>query len=129
LLSLLLISFFLTGNCQLITGNSKVNAMNRFSSAATDREGLHDWFVILALAVGFFLWGIFIFFAVGVKWPPAWNFGAVVDVPGLSEYSTAGQRSLPTVNSPFLHEQAELTPQHVMGRRQPLNSKVREQKP
>jgi hypothetical protein len=107
----------------------KEKAMNEEQSVTKARGKLNDWLVVFALAGGFFLWGIFIFYVVGVKWPPAWNFGVVTDVPGLSEYSTAGQRSLPTVASPFLHEQAELTPQHVMNRSQPIGSKTPEQKP
>ena len=103
--------------------------MNQVSNTASERGSLHDWLIIFSLAGGFLLWGLFIFYTVGVKWPPAWNFGTVVDVPGLSKYSTAGQRSLPTVASPFLHEQAELTPQHVMTRPQPLGNTAQEQKP
>jgi len=76
-------------------------------------ESLHDWLVPLVLALGFLLWGLGIYFTVGVKWPPAWNFGAVPDVPGLSEYSSSGRNPIPTVVSPYLHEGAELTPQHV----------------
>ncbi|MHB8808637.1 MAG: hypothetical protein ACYC9M_01300 [Desulfobulbaceae bacterium] len=103
--------------------------MNDVTDAAPEKAGLREWLIVVALAAGFFLWGIFIFVAVGDKWPPAWNFGVVPDVPGLSEYSTAGQRSLPTVASPYLHEQAELTPQHVMERPQPVPGKAKEQQP
>jgi len=77
------------------------------------------WLLPLGLAVGFLLWGLLIFYAVGVKWPPAWNFGAVPDVPGLSTYSSGGRNPLPTVTSPYLHEQAELSEQHVRSRPQP----------
>jgi hypothetical protein len=97
------------------------------SSPASGRW--RDWLIVLAVAAGFSLWGLFIFYTVGVKWPPAWNFGTVPDVPGLSEYSTGGQQSLPTVASPYLHEQAILSPQHVMGPRQPAVNTTQEQKP
>jgi len=90
---------------------------------------LGSWLVILALATGFFLWGLFLFYTVGVKWPPSWNFGTVPDVPGLSVYSTAGRRTLPTIASPYLHEQAELSPQHVMGRPGSASHKDQEQQP
>lgn len=76
-------------------------------------ESLRDWLIPLVLALGFLLWGLLIYFTVGVKWPPVWNFGAVPDVPGLSEYSSGGRNPLPTVASPYLHQGAELTPQHV----------------
>jgi hypothetical protein len=107
----------------------KKNIMDQAAVTVKDKTCWRDWLIVVALAAGFFLWGIFIFFAVGVKWPPSWNFGVVADVPGLSEYSTAGQRSLPTVASPFLHEEAQLTPQHVMERPQPLSDKAGEKKP
>lgn len=76
-------------------------------------ETLRDWLIPLGLALGFLLWGLGIFFAVGDKWPPVWNFGAIPDVPGLSAYSSAGRNPLPTMVSPALHQGAELTPQHV----------------
>ncbi len=53
-----------------------------------ERTTLKDWFVPLAIAVLFFLWGILIFFMVGDKGPPTWNFGVVQDIPGQSPYST-----------------------------------------
>jgi hypothetical protein len=53
----------------------------------------------------------------------------VPDVPGLSIYSTVGRRPAAGMNSPYLHEQAELSPQHVMGRKEPLVDTVPEQKP
>lgn len=72
--------------------------------------------VAFAVAAGFLLWGLCIFFTVGVKAPPAWDFGAVPDVPGLSVYSTVANRPLPAVSPFYLHEQAELSPQHVRDR-------------
>jgi hypothetical protein len=103
--------------------------MNQASHVTPAGDGWRGWLVVFALAVGFFLWGIFIYAFVGVKWPPAWNFGTVPDVPGLSIYSTVGRRPAAGMIYPYLHEQAELSPQHVMGRKEPLVDTVPEQKP
>lgn len=43
---------------------------------------------MLAMAVFFFVWGLTIFFTVGEKGPPSWDFGVVQDIPGESPYST-----------------------------------------
>ncbi len=44
--------------------------------------------IVMAIAVLFFIWGLFIFFAVGDKGPPVWDFSVVEDIPGESPYST-----------------------------------------
>jgi hypothetical protein len=44
--------------------------------------------IVLAMAFLFLVWGIFIFFMVGDKGQPGWNFGVVKDTPGESAYST-----------------------------------------
>ncbi len=51
----------------------------------TNRVG---WIIVVAIAILFVLWGLFIFFAVGDKGPPAWDFGVIKDIPGESPYST-----------------------------------------
>jgi nicotinamide riboside transporter PnuC len=54
----------------------------------TNRVG---WIVVVTMAVVFILWGFFIFFAVGDKGPPSWDFGVIKDIPGESPYSTERQ--------------------------------------
>jgi hypothetical protein len=49
---------------------------------------IKDWLVPIAIAVLFLLWGFLIFFLVGDKGPPPWDFGVVEDIPGQSPYST-----------------------------------------
>lgn len=98
------------------------NDMHENLSTNPEESDKRGWLVPLALAVGFLLWGLLIFATVKVKWPPPWNFGAMQDVPGLSEYSSGGRNPLPTVASPFLHEKAELTPQHVRSVPRPESS-------
>lgn len=44
--------------------------------------------IIVAIALSFFVWGLFIFFSVGDKGSPPWDFGIVADIPGESVYST-----------------------------------------
>ena len=53
-----------------------------------DRETLKSVAVVVGLALIFLAWGGIIFFAVGDKGQPSWNFGVVPDVPGSSRYST-----------------------------------------
>jgi len=57
----------------------------------TDREeksAAKGWLVPCAIAALFLVWGLAIFFLVGDKGPPAWDFGVVEDIPGQSPYST-----------------------------------------
>ena len=49
---------------------------------------IKDWLVPIAIAVLFLLWGLLIFFMVGNKGQPPWDFGVVEDIPGQSPYST-----------------------------------------
>jgi hypothetical protein len=50
--------------------------------------GLRGWLIILTIAILFLGYGFFMFFAVGDKGPPIWDFGVVQDIPGESIYST-----------------------------------------
>ena len=64
----------------------------------------------LGIAALFFIWGILIFFFVGDKGPPDWDFGVIEDVPGQSAYSTARP------GPPLAGEgERKVEPQHVMG--------------
>ena len=53
-----------------------------------NKTELRSWVIILVLAGLFLAWGLFIFFSVGDKGPPSWDFGVVRDIPGESPYST-----------------------------------------
>ncbi len=46
------------------------------------------WFIVCTLAVLFLIYGVFMYFVVGDKGPPPWDFGTVEDIPGQSAYST-----------------------------------------
>jgi hypothetical protein len=52
------------------------------------RESLRSLSVVVGMALLFFLWGLTIFFTVGDKGSPSWDFGTVQDIPGESPYST-----------------------------------------
>jgi hypothetical protein len=52
------------------------------------RTTLLSWIIVVALALLFFCWGLFIYFAVGDKGPPPWHYGVVEDIPGQSPYAT-----------------------------------------
>jgi len=53
-----------------------------------NKTTFRSWLVILALALLFFCYGIFMFLSVGDKGPPPWDFGVVKDIPGESAHST-----------------------------------------
>ncbi len=46
------------------------------------------WILISAMALAFLLYGIMMFYVVGDKGPPDWDFGVVQDIPGKSQFST-----------------------------------------
>lgn len=56
---------------------------------------LLSWAIVLGIASTFFVWGIFIFFTVGDKGSPPWNFGVVADIPGESPYADYGPQFVP----------------------------------
>jgi len=65
--------------------------MEPITSEQEKRTNRVGWIVVVAMAVVFILWGLFIFFAVGDKGPPSWDFGVIKDIPGESPYSTERQ--------------------------------------
>jgi hypothetical protein len=71
----------------------------------SSKETLRSLGIALALAVLFFVWGLTIFFTVGEKGPPSWDFGIIQDIPGESPYSTHR-----------IKEVADLTPLSVPNR-------------
>jgi hypothetical protein len=47
------------------------------------------WLIVSGLALFFLLYGLSIYFVVGDKGPPGWDFGVIPDIPGQSVYSTS----------------------------------------
>lgn len=62
--------------------------MDRSVVEQKEKPSIKDWFVPIAIAALFLLWGLLIFFMVGNKGQPPWDFGVVEDIPGQSPYST-----------------------------------------
>lgn len=74
-----------------------------------NKETLKSMLILTGVALLFLFWGMSIFFSVGDKGMPSWDFGAVKDVPGESEYSTNDGRPLSGTSMP-------LEKQHVDGK-------------
>ena len=72
--------------------------------------------LVFSIALFFFLWGLFIFYAVGVGRPPAWRYGIVPDVPGQSVYSVQGAER--TVRYRPCWKGKQFVEQHIMGGRE-----------
>jgi len=62
---------------------------------------------IFVLAVSFLAWGFLLFYTIGDKGPPPWDFGIVQDIPGESIYST---------HQPLPGRVSDPDSQHVSGR-------------
>jgi hypothetical protein len=86
----------------------------------TAKTSFRSWAIIVALAFLFVAWGLFIFFTVGDKGPPAWNFGAVRDIPGESPYST---------HPPSRGKASEPEPQHVSKKPSQAPGEMQKEKP
>jgi hypothetical protein len=78
---------------------------------------IKSWIVVLSIALFFFLWGLFIFYTVGVGWPPAWRYGVVPDVPGQSVYAVQSTEERPGTN---LLKEEKIRKQHIMGEREEI---------
>jgi hypothetical protein len=62
--------------------------MERSTEDDDRREYLRSWAIVLGIAVSFIAWGLLIFFTVGDKGVPNWDFSVIEDIPGQSVYST-----------------------------------------
>lgn len=62
--------------------------MGRKSQNLKGKGTLRSWIIVMAIAVLFAFWGLFVFFVVGDKGTPEWDFSVVEDIPGQSPYST-----------------------------------------
>ena len=86
-------------------------------NSPTHHEGgkslVATWSILFAIAAGFLLWGLLIFYAIGEKGPPGWDFSIIPDTPGQSTYSTYNP-ARPTGRVPG-PEPMPVEPQHVRG--------------
>ncbi len=87
-----------------------VDAESQDSSGSPVRS----WLVVLGIASAFLIWGLLVYFAVGDKGSPGWDFGVVQDIPGQSPYSTHQTKRLPSLAPLREMETQGVTRQHVM---------------
>jgi hypothetical protein len=71
---------------------------------ADQGPSLKGWLYVCGLALFFLIYGLFMFYMIGDKGPPGWDFGTAEDIPGESVYST---------NQPITGGTAAPEPQHV----------------
>jgi hypothetical protein len=84
------------------------------------KRDLHGWLIVGTMALLFLFYGFFMYFVVGDKGPPPWNFGVVEDVPGQSSYST---------HPPREGKGTEPEPQHVSRKPSKILREVQKEKP
>jgi len=82
-------------------------------STEEEFSSVKTWSIIGAIAAGFLAWGLLIYFVIGDKGPPDWDFSIIPDIPGESIYSSYNPESPHgLVPGP---EPTQVTPQHVSG--------------
>ncbi len=86
-----------------------------------NETSLRTILLALGLALLFFLWGLFLYAAIGDKGAPTWSFGALDDVPGLSPYSTAGPQEAPSLGPSPLQKVGPVRGQHIRGPETPVS--------
>lgn len=87
--------------------------MNGLPHDEDQRSTGYTWAIITGIAGVFLLWGFLIFFVIGDKGPPVWDFSVIPDIPGESFYSTYSPtrpHGMAPGNIPM-----PSYPQHVMG--------------
>jgi hypothetical protein len=62
--------------------------MENGNTKSAGRLNFRGFILGVTIAFVFLCWGLIIFFMVGDKGPPAWDFSVVEDIPGQSPYST-----------------------------------------
>ena len=87
--------------------------MASFDPEKTAKETLRSLGIVLAIAVFFLIWGFTIFFTVGEKGPPSWDFGTVQDIPGESPYSTHRIKEVADLTPLPVPKKVSVDKQHV----------------
>ena len=76
-------------------------------------SAVRTWSIVGAIGAGFLAWGLLIYFVIGDKGPPDWDFSVIPDIPGQSTYSTYSPvKPHGLVPGP---ESTPVLPQHVSG--------------
>ncbi len=97
-----------------------MDAMQSQAHPEEEKQGLRGWLIVGTLALLFLGYGFFMYFVVGDKGPPPWDFGVVEDVPGQSSYST---------HTPRQRKGTEPEPQHVSKKPSKALIEVQKEKP
>ncbi len=87
--------------------------MGNHMEEVSNKSTLQSLGVALGLAVFFLIWGLTIFFVVGDKGPPGWDFGTVQDIPGESPYSTHRMKEVADLTPLPVPSQIQVDKQHV----------------
>lgn len=66
--------------------------MNGWTEEDESRSSLRSWLILLGTAVAFLAWGSVLYFGVGDKGPPQWDYSVIPDIPGQSPYSTSADK-------------------------------------
>jgi hypothetical protein len=78
------------------------------------RETILSWVLVAAFAAAMWVWGFMIYFTVGDKGPPPWDYSIIEDVPGEAPYSIySSQRFHGRVPRPM--DEGKVDEQHVSG--------------
>jgi hypothetical protein len=91
--------------------------MENLTPNENDERTTRSLVIVVAIAISFLVWGLFIFFSVGDKGSPSWDFGIVQDIPGESAYSTHPSKA------------PEPEPQHVSQKPALAETEVKKGKP
>ena len=82
-------------------------------SSEEELGAVKTWSIIGVIAGGFLAWGLLIYFVIGDKGPPDWDFSVIPDIPGQSTYSSYNPvKPHGLVPGP---ESTPVEPQHVLG--------------
>ena len=107
----------------MATGEAMEHAEHKESAVVS-------WIIIGLICLWVFAWGFFLFFGIGSKERPGWNYRTIRDVPALSEYSTARSKPLPPTATGLPELSQSLTPpeaQHVSRPETPFQEMIRKE--
>lgn len=87
--------------------------MEEKSHLDLERSSARSWAILIGIAIAFLIWGFTLFFFIGDKGVPEWDYSIVEDIPGESPYSSRSTKSFSgPIPTPRLKD--EMSEQHVM---------------
>jgi len=78
------------------------------------RETILSWVLVVGFGIALLFWGFLIYFTVGDKGPPPWDYSIVEDVPGEAPYSIYSSQAFHGF-IPRPAAEGKVEEQHVMG--------------